>query len=125
MLQEVSQHPGSGWLWLLQLFLSGRPISLLPIEASGSSTQPNSFGQILLSLRGRARQDVHVEIEVPLGMFLPTRILSWIYSSTSTIQRICPFCGNASTIKAISLDLGSYLICTDLLHPTLGFSFHL
>jgi len=29
----------------------------------------------LLSLRGCARQDVHVEIEVPLGMFLPTGTL--------------------------------------------------
>jgi len=37
MLQEVAQHPGSGWLWLLQLFLSGRPIFLLPIEPGGSS----------------------------------------------------------------------------------------
>jgi len=38
MLQEVVQHLGSGWLWLLQLFLSGRSIFLLPIEASVSST---------------------------------------------------------------------------------------
>jgi len=38
MLQEVAQHPGSGWLWLLQLFFSGRPLFLLPIEASGSSS---------------------------------------------------------------------------------------
>jgi len=33
MLQEVAHHPDSGWLRLLQLFLSGRPIFLLPIEA--------------------------------------------------------------------------------------------
>jgi len=84
MLQEVAQNPGSGWLWLLQLFLSGRPIFLLPIEASGSSSSAEaakqlvvvlSGVQILLSLRGRARQDVHVEIEVPLGMFPPPGIL--------------------------------------------------
>jgi len=36
------------------------------------STQPNSFGQILLSLRGHARQDVHAVSEVPHGMFLRT-----------------------------------------------------
>jgi len=40
-----------------------------------TSISTTSFDQILPSLRGRARQDVHVEIEVPLGMFLPTGIL--------------------------------------------------
>jgi len=34
MLQEVAQHPGSGWLWLLQLFRSGRPIFLLQLRLS-------------------------------------------------------------------------------------------
>jgi len=37
MLQKVAQHPGNVWLCLLQLFLSGRPIFLIPIEASASS----------------------------------------------------------------------------------------
>jgi len=44
-------------------------------KTSISTTQPNSFGHILLSLRGHAWQDVHVESEVPLGMFPPTGIL--------------------------------------------------
>jgi len=34
---------------------------------------------------GRARQDVHVESEVPPGMFLPTGTLWWISYSTLTI----------------------------------------
>jgi len=31
MLQKVAQHPGNGWLWLLQLILSGRAIFLLVV----------------------------------------------------------------------------------------------
>jgi len=34
MLQEVAQHPGNGWLWLLKLFLSGRSIFLLQLRLS-------------------------------------------------------------------------------------------
>jgi len=37
------------------------------------------FGQNLLSLRGHARQDVHVGSEVPLGMFFPPAILALLW----------------------------------------------
>jgi len=36
MPQKVAQHLGNGWLWLLQLFLSARPI--FPIEGSAFSS---------------------------------------------------------------------------------------
>jgi len=37
MLHEFAQHPGNGWWWLLQLFLSGRTYFLVPIEAGACS----------------------------------------------------------------------------------------
>jgi len=47
MLQEAAQHPGSGWLWLLQLFLSERPIFLLLIEVAGGGGVRSPIGEVV------------------------------------------------------------------------------
>jgi len=58
MLQEVAQHPGSGWLWLLQLFLSGRPIFLLlPPEGPPAPTKIEFLIHWAAAVRRQMKKD--------------------------------------------------------------------